>query len=284
MYPALKTFFHEAYGRRLTAIELHNTMGQNGYTNNTIYNAFEKGKEDTDDDMVDTIVTVPQAAATATMAGSSLGTTPGSTVNVEIVAAISQLSVYQTAIMSQLAAMNFAPTTAQDTRRTQHMFQAPPIQQLAIPVQQSFQQSAFNGGRRGGRGLGHGCRGQGCTPFADHMRMAGGIPAMSSAVFPLARRGMQIPLINGGAQMTPSQGGQQRQHMSNIYKRFNNWNVCFSCGFDIENGHTSTTCPFKKANHQMSFTRENAQQFIAVGYDPCTKGIHKSVLPARHAT
>ncbi len=121
-------------------------------------------------------------------------------------------------------------------------------------------------------------------PFSDHMRMAGGIPAMPSAVFPLARRGTQIPLINGGAQMTPSQGGQQRQHMPNIYKRFNNWNVCFLCGFDIENGHTSTTCPFKKANHQMSFTCENAQQFIATGYNLFTKGIHKSVLPARHAT
>ena len=234
--------------------------------------------------MVDTIVTVPQAAATANTAGSSLGTTPGSTVNAEIAAAISQLSANQMAIMSQMAAMSFTPATAQDTRRTQHMFQVPPIQQLAIPVQQSFQQSAFNGGRSGGRGRGRGRGGQGCMPFADPMRMTGGIPAMPSAVFSLARRGMQIPLINGGAQMTPSQGGQQRQHMPNIYKRFNNWNVCFLCGFDIENGHTSTTCPFKKANHQMSFTRKNAQQFIAAGYDPCTKGIHKSVLPARRAT
>jgi hypothetical protein len=94
-------------------------MGQNGYTNNTIYNAFEKGEEETNDDMVDTIVTVPQAAATATMADSLLGTTPGSTVNAEIAAAISQLSAYQTAIMSQMAAMSFAPATTQDTRRTQ---------------------------------------------------------------------------------------------------------------------------------------------------------------------
>jgi hypothetical protein len=236
---------------------------------------------------VNTIVTVPQAAATATMAGSSLGTTPGSTVNAEIAAAISQLSANQMAIMSQMAAMSFAPVTAQGTCRTQHMFQVPPIQQLAIPVQQSFQQSAFNGGHCGGCDRGCGRGGQGCTPFADHMRMTGGIPAMPSAVFPLARRGTQIPLINGGAQMTPFQGGQQRKHMldlSNIYKRFNNWNVCFSCGFDIENGHTSTTCPFKKANHQILFTRKNAQQFIAAGYDPCTKGMHKTVLPLRHAT
>lgn len=83
-YPALKTIFHEAYGRRLTAIELCNTTGQNGYTNKTIYNAFANGDEDTDDDMVNTIVTIPQAvphvAAAATMAASSLGMAPGSSI------------------------------------------------------------------------------------------------------------------------------------------------------------------------------------------------------------
>ena len=70
---------------------------------------------------------------------------------------------------------------------------------------------------------------------------------------------------------------------SNIYKRHNNWNVCFSCGFDIEDGHTSATCPFKKANHQQSFTRDNAQQFIATGYDPCTRGMHKTILPSNRS-
>ena len=34
--PALKTFFQEAYGWRLTAIELCSTTGHNGYTNNTL--------------------------------------------------------------------------------------------------------------------------------------------------------------------------------------------------------------------------------------------------------
>jgi hypothetical protein len=40
---------------------------------------------------------------------------------------------------------------------------------------------------------------------------------------------------------------QQRRNPDfyNIYKVHNNWNVCFSCGFDIEDGHTSITCPFK---------------------------------------
>jgi hypothetical protein len=290
-YPALKTFFQEAYGRRLTAIKLRNTTGQNGYTNN-IYNAFANGDKDTNNDTDTTIVTVtpmvPQAAATVTVAASSLGTATGSANNAELAAAINQLSANQTAIMSQMAAMSFTPATTHDTRKQQHRFQVPPIQQLAIPVHQSFQQAAFNGGRRGGRDRGCGRGGRGRTPFANHMRMTGGSPVMQNPVFPPTRGGTQVPPIHGGAQMNPYQGGQQQARkkpdFSNIYKWYNNWNVCFSCGFDVEDGHTSATCPFKKANHQMSFTHGNAQQFIAVGYDPCTKGMHKTVLPAGRAT
>ncbi len=290
-YPALKTFFQEAYGRHLMAIKLRNTTGQNGYTNN-IYNAFANGDENTDDDTDTTIVTVPpkvpQAAATVTVAASSLGTTPGSAINAELATAINQLSANQTAIMSQMAAMSFTPATTHDTQTQQHMFQIPPIQQLAFPVQQSFQQAAFNGSRRGGRNRRCGRGGRGCTLFADHMRMTGGSSAMQHSVFPPTRGGTQVPPIHGGAQMNPFQGGQQQARKkpdySNIYKRYNNWNVCFACGFDVKDGHTSATCLFRKANHQMSFTRGNAQQFIVAGYDPCTKGMHKTVLPSERAT
>ncbi len=97
--------------------------------------------------------------------------------------------------------------------------------------------------------------------------------------------GQMVPYGGGIVPFQPAvpTGQQQvrRADYSNIYKRHNNWNVCFSCGFDIEDGHTSMTCPFKKANHQQSFSRENAQQFIAAGYDPCTKGMHKTILPTQ---
>jgi hypothetical protein len=68
---------------------------------------------------------------------------------------------------------------------------------------------------------------------------------------------------------------------SNIVKKFANWNVCFSCGFDVEEGHTSKTCPanWRKMNHQERFTRENSRQWINAGYNPCTKGMHKSQFP-----
>ncbi len=69
---------------------------------------------------------------------------------------------------------------------------------------------------------------------------------------------------------------------SNIVKKYANWNVCFSCGFDVEEGHTSQTCPghWRKKNHQEGFTRKNSHQWINAGYDPCTKGMHKLQFPS----
>eukprot|EP00804_Cyclotella_cryptica_P009929 CCRYP_017362-RA/>CCRYP_017362-RA protein AED:0.45 eAED:0.27 QI:0/0/0/0.5/1/1/2/0/554 len=47
----------------------------------------------------------------------------------------------------------------------------------------------------------------------------------------------------------------------NPVKYYNNWNICFSCGFDVECWHTSTTCRNKKPGHQDGCTRENAQEY-----------------------
>ncbi len=68
---------------------------------------------------------------------------------------------------------------------------------------------------------------------------------------------------------------------SKIVKRYANWNVCFSCGFDVEDGHTSTTCPalWWCTNHQEGFDQKDLSQYIAAGIDTCTKAMHKSQLP-----
>ena len=68
---------------------------------------------------------------------------------------------------------------------------------------------------------------------------------------------------------------------SNIIKKYVNWNVCFSCGFDVKEGHTSKTCPapWRRANHQEGFNRNNTGQHIAAGNNTCTKAMHKSQMP-----
>ena len=67
----------------------------------------------------------------------------------------------------------------------------------------------------------------------------------------------------------------------NLTKKHANWNICWLCGFDVEDGHTSGTCPthWHKTDHQMGFTCGNTQQWINQGYAPCTKGMHKNKLP-----
>jgi hypothetical protein len=155
-YPALKTFIHEAYGWRLAANKLCNTLGQNSYAlDQNIYNILDS-VNDTDND---TVTTVTQAAAAATTTG---GTTATTTILIppKIAAAINQLLANQTAIMSQMGEISFAQDPAQATQRFMPCkpFQVPPIQQIAMPTQQQpFHVGAFNAGCT----MGHGGGGQG---------------------------------------------------------------------------------------------------------------------------
>ena len=66
-----------------------------------------------------------------------------------------------------------------------------------------------------------------------------------------------------------------------IVKKFNHMNYCFSCGFDVEDCHTTKTCCYEKrcVNHQEAANCSNAQQYIEAGYDACTKAKHKTILP-----
>jgi hypothetical protein len=112
------------------------------------------------------------------------------------------------------------------------------------------------------------------TPFANFVGRGGqsGLPPIGggrgqiSGVAPLMQQTMQ----RNTAPM-----------YSNITKRSANLNAYFSCSFDVEDGHTSKTCPapWRRANHQEGYNRNNLGQYIAAGYDMCTKAMHKSQLP-----
>jgi len=171
-----------------------------------------------------------------------------------------------------MAALSFNHAPVVPPTQAATNFHVPPIQLLNIPPFAGQTTTGFNagtgynggnGGRGGGRGRGRGgSRGGGgrgggrATPFANHLRntqMAGG------------RGGMAPP----GAGYNQQVGGFNRQATkppnpphSNIVKMYANWNVCFTCGFDVEDGHTSKTCPahWRKMNHQEGYTQENAQQ------------------------
>jgi hypothetical protein len=212
------------------------------------------------DTLNDTVTTIIQAAAATT----TMGTTPtvNPAVNAEIAATINQLSANQITIMLHMVALLFALAPAQLTCRfvPRNAIQVPPSQQVAIPMQQTFLAGDFNAGHGGhccgpGRGLERGRYSR--TSFADYMRTIGAVPNVPGHIIPYGGRIPQIP--------SPPVVQQQTRNpvFSNVYKWYNNWNVCFLCGFNVGNGHMSLTCPFKKLNHQQSYTQENVQQFIA---------------------
>jgi hypothetical protein len=52
-----------------------------------------------------------------------------------------------------------------------------------------------------------------------------------------------------------------KPQFTNIIKNWANQNVCFTCGFDVEDWHTSVTCPDKKQGHQDSLTCSNYMEY-----------------------
>ncbi len=250
-YPILKMFIHEAYSRRLMTMQLRNTAGQQGYINQNIYNILDiNSKEDTDNN---TTVMVPAVAAAMASVGvpggSTVAATTASTIAADMTAAINQLLVNQMAIMQHIAAMNISPPQAT-------AFNVPPIHSVLIPTQSGYAGGSFNqgrsnaqnkqrrGGKRGGRS-GRGRRGR--NPSATHIANLG--RRMAQHPPPLGGfHGAAAPNTGflGSAIPPPMQPPQQQRkaNHSNIYKRYNNWNVCFLCSFDIEDGHTSQTCKF----------------------------------------
>ena len=93
---------------------------------------------------------------------------------------------------------------------------------------------------------------------------------------------IEPPTICGGYFATPPQAQHvQASPYSNLTKKFVNFNACYSCGFDVPDGHTSQTCPLhlRKPDHDIYFTRQNAQQYINQGYNCATKNRHKTAFP-----
>ena len=146
--------------------------------------------------------------------------------------AINQLAANQQAMQQQFAAF----TAMRNTTYQPAMPAPPPMQQLTIPNFGTFQPAGLGfGGRCGGRG--HGERANAGhhrhTPFENFVGrgIQGGRPPIGGG-----RRG-------GGVAPFEKQNAPRNvtSMYSNIIKRYVNWNICFSCEFDVEDGHTSKT-------------------------------------------
>ena len=148
------------------------------------------------------------------------------------------------------------PPVAYATAAVPTYVPAPPA---AVPTYIPVQPSPYQGQGRGRRGRSRGGYGRGSK---RSMAFAPQLPAAP---------------YNPGRVPPPA---QTQEYAPNPYKRFNNWNMCFTCGFDVPHWHTSATCPFKdKVGHQVGYTRENAESYKTAGHFVSQKAKHKTMLP-----
>jgi hypothetical protein len=289
-WPSLKTFVQQAFQRKLVASSFRNTSSQMGYApNNNAFNVF--GTDD--DSSVDTAATKEAPnAGTAGTTGSTLGSTgltstvQTSSVPKELAAAIQTIAANQQALYQhvaplsqQMAAMAFQPGAPTMGTATNTRFNAPQVPNYV----------GYNGGSNAASILGGGSAGvyTGCLPGGFQYGRGGG--RGRGRTYGRGRASKQKRGRTAFADYVPQgrgyggYNGSAQANRPNPVKIHNNWNVCYSCGFDVEDGHTFQTCHFdwRKPTHDVTFTRANAQQKLAQGCDACTKGMHKTMLPTQ---
>jgi hypothetical protein len=301
-YPALKTFIHEAYTRRLNAMEICNTSGQMGYAaqpaQHNMYNVLDDDDATKDSAKAIMVATITAAA----MTGSTLGSTYAASnthsglslaISAMIPPAFNQIAMNQTAFANQLAAMLMMQQPQQAATIAPTQFSTPPVPNVAFPMQHPFpapcpkqapyQQQyrppnqGYHNGQQGYFGDGRGRQSGGCGRVCGSSH--GGCPHCPN--FQQMQGGGTGPFAppNLGRDTGPFGAQPQFQNTPNPIKRYANWNACFSWGFDGEDGHTSATCPtfLRKHNHQVKYMRDNAAAYAV--YEPSTKGRHKTQLP-----
>ena len=295
----LRQIIQDAFERRLNATAP--TAGHQGYAPalpymlNNAFGAFGPTADTDEEDSVDTIATqiaavTMQSQLTATTAANS------SQRHEQGMQALAQqqqlLHANQHQILEQLAALSFnASDAGQGIRRGGRGGGGrgtPPPTYVQAPTMPTTYQQGY-GGRGRGRGRGRSGRG------TQHQYSPGGFPHTQGLgdVFPPTYA--MPPPAGGGGNMynyapqggipgNAPQGGMQQQERppySNLVKRFANWNACYTCGFDVPDGHTSMTCQAqRRAGHDVCFTRQNARQYIDAGRNCSTRNYHKTQFPA----
>jgi hypothetical protein len=237
-----------------------------------------------DDNNDDTTATATTLTYTAMMNAATASTgnanAAATSLHESVINAIYQLNANQASMVQHMAALSLNNTQRPPA---QIIVPAPQTQQPMIPTQVPYAGAAMptalnmRQGRRGGRG-GRGRQSRGGelgqrTSFANHMQ---------NQAQGRGRRGSNggIPIAPGGAEFV-GQPETQAEAYSNITKMFANWNVRYTCGFDIKDGHTLVTCPqgWCKTKHQEGFDWNNAQAYINARWKPSTKGRHETQFP-----
>ena len=289
----LKRFVQAAYQRKLTVLNLRLTSGSAGYVNQNMFHILGENEDDIDSvESASTGNSLIQAAANVTVNSGVTAPTAQSAVSADVLTAIKTLAANQATIVQQMAAFSLSGNrpAMQAAAPAVHVpyvpqqgttLQVPPVPAIHVPLINPYNQG---GGYAGGYNPGRGGRYSGYGGRSAGYRRGGRGRYSRNRYDPTGRAEAMVPYAGGG-QGVPQVGGMQTAQRinpphSNITKRFNNWNACYSCGFDVADWHNSQTCNNRKPSHNENYTRSNAQGFLNRGdLNVCTAGIHKTQLP-----
>jgi hypothetical protein len=247
------------------------TTGQGGYSSCNRFTGFANnaGEDDVSDN--DTAKTIAMTI-NSHMANLSAQTAASLKANaMQINASLQQLATnkmqlhqQQQSLMQQMAMLT---TNAATTRNNTYV--APPTQIYAPSPLHGFQQQSYYPNCGDGRG-------GGCSRGGRARCTRGGRGCGTPMPPPVLYVGANIPYIPAGANPPPQ---QRNPNFSNIVKAYANQNVCYLCGFDVEDWHTSATCNQKKPGHQDGFTCSNYMEYERANHPFSQKAMHKTVYP-----
>ena len=249
-WPELKSHFAEAYD-----IRLHSGAGA---TN--IYHGAANTYEIADNDSLGSIT---QSLTSMHLANNANAQSMLDTMS-ELLAALAATQQHVALLLRAQPATQWTPPPPAYTAPPPAYATPPPPAYYPPPTYQqpSYQQYGRGGEGRGG-GAGRGKRNK------NHRTGAG-----------FGARPPTAPAA-GGWTAPPTTATASGTNVPNPVKHFNNWNMCFSCGFDIPAWHTSKTCPqeCRQAGHQTNCDQNNYASFKAQGHAVKMTGSGKTQLP-----
>ncbi len=226
-YFNLRPFIQAAYQRRITSGTV--TASAGGYGSNNRFAGLSTEDDVSDDGTAKTIVesinnhmaNLSASVMTQLSASNDANTTVFNAAIQQMAANEAQRNADHTRMMQQFAMMSTTTQTGiRSAAATQRQFVP-----SAIPVLGNTQQWAPPD--TVGRGSSTRSRGG----YRGRRTVRSGAPA------PFAPSNAMIPYIPSGA----TQARIRNPRFSNVVKQFANQNVCFSCGFDVGDWHTSAT-------------------------------------------
>ncbi len=254
-------FIQDAYQSHLTSGAI--TTGKGGYTSFNRFAGLTTDDNVSDNDNAETIAGRINSHMSNLSTSVSAQTTALNNANTFLINASLQQFAVNKNMCNQQHQQMMQQFVMLSTNATAHNFNP--------PAAQVFNQQHQNYGGQCNRGHtgGHSQGGRGRPSRA---------PAAGGTIIPYFSPTLSgaIPYIDP---VIPPALQQQNPCFSNITKYWANQNVCFSCGFDVEDWHNSATCPRKKTGHQDGFTHANFMEYEKNNHQFCRKAMHKTMYP-----